>query len=122
MLDLTQQAIIDAGEQKSRDLCGVRILVVMLSIPVQGMERANLQIMKMMRERGADVLFITERTYGGRVQCEVARIGCRWTTAPFAGHLHLTKNPREMLAVIWAWAKAAWEINRIYRQYEPTHI
>lgn len=54
-------------EEGVKDLTDMRILAVMPSIPVQGMERSNLQIMKMMRERGADVLFITEKTFGERV-------------------------------------------------------
>lgn len=104
------------------DLVGARVLVIMPSAPICGMERANLQIMKMMRERGADVLFVTERTYGGKVQQEVERIGCRWTTASFEKRLHLTKSLREMAATLYAWGKAAWEIDRIYREYKPTHI
>lgn len=108
------------------DLVGARILVIMPSIPIQGMERANLQIMKMMRERGADVLFVTERTYGGKVRNEVERIGCRWTAASFISafeeRLHLTRNLREMAAVLYAWGKAAWEIDQIYKKYKPTHI
>lgn len=108
------------------DLVGVRVLVIMPSIPILGMERANLQIMKMLRGRGADVLFVTERTYGGKVRREVERIGCSWTTASFSmsfeERLHLTKGPLEMAGVLRAWARAAWEIDRIYGRYKPTHI
>lgn len=118
-----------AAEQRAAgpvDLVGVRILVIMPSVPVQGMERSNLQIMKMVRERGADVLFITERTYGGKIRREVEWIGCSWTTATFITsfeeRLHLTKNPREIAAVLKAWGRAAWEIDRIYKEYRPTHI
>jgi glycosyltransferase involved in cell wall biosynthesis len=103
-------------------LAGKRILVVMPSIPLYGMERKNLQIMKEMREQGADVLFITQETYGGNIRREVERIGCRWTTASFEKLLHLSKDPREMIAVLRAWMKSAWQLWRIYRQYQPTHI
>lgn len=98
----------------------------MPSIPVQGMERSNLQIFKMMRERGADVLFVTERTYGEKVRREVERIGCSWTTASltrtYEERLHFTKSPLEMASVLRAWGRAAWEIDRIYRNYKPTHV
>lgn len=108
------------------DLTGIRILVIMPSVPVQGMERSNLQIMKMLRERGADVLFITERTYGGKMREEVEWIGCAWTTAPFINRfedrLHLTRNLGEMAGVVRAWSRAAWAVDRIYRRYGPTHL
>ena len=107
---------------KVGELTGKRILVVMPSIPLYGMERKNLQIMKEMREQGADVLFITQETYGGNIRREVERIGCRWTTASFDKLLHLSKNPREMAAVLRTWAKSAWQLWRIYRQFQPTHI
>jgi glycosyltransferase involved in cell wall biosynthesis len=86
------------------------------------MERANLQIMQMMRERGADVLCVSEHTYGEKVRHEVERIGCQWATASFEQRLHLTKHPREMAVVLYAWGKAAWEVRRIYEAYQPTHI
>src|SRR5574341_2156208 len=113
------------AEQKQAgltELSGIRILIIMPSIPVQGMERANLQIMKMIRERGADALFITESIYGERVRHEVEQIGCHWVTAPFESKLHFAKKPFEICIVLRAWSKAAWQINRIYREYNPTHI
>lgn len=96
--------------------------MIMPSIPIHGMERANLQIMKMMRERGADVVFVTRRTYGEKLQREVERLGCSWRAAPVEKRLHLTKDPREMLAVLRVWARGAWGIWRIYKEYRPTHV
>src|SRR5439155_6994691 len=126
MRTLSAHTIGRREERKTGDLCGVRILVVMVSIPVQGMERANLQIFKMMRERGAEVLFVTEQTHGARVRREVERIGCRWAMTPFmtsfGERLHLTKNPGEMAVVVRAWAKAAWNLRRIHKEYQPTHV
>jgi glycosyltransferase involved in cell wall biosynthesis len=119
-------AIVKQGQVTSTELAGIRILVIMPSIPVQGMERANLQIMKMMHERGADVLFITEQNHGHLLKREVETIGCRWRGASllnsFEERLHFTKNPLEMAAVLRAWSKAAWQIHRIYKEYKPTHI
>ncbi|MGH8443552.1 MAG: hypothetical protein ACRETF_11715, partial [Nevskiaceae bacterium] len=45
-------------------LAGTRILVVFGSIPVFGMERATIGLMRAMRARGATILFVTEATYG----------------------------------------------------------
>lgn len=119
---MTSQATSRSAWQTPLELSAARILVVMPSIPVQGMERANLRIMHMMRQRGADVLFITEREYGGGIQREVERIGCRWMPASFARRLRLTHHPREMASVLHAWWKAARDVQQICNVYRPTHI
>jgi glycosyltransferase involved in cell wall biosynthesis len=123
-LALSPAALEGAGA--ARPLAGARILVIMPSIPVQGMERANLQIMKMMRQRGADVLFVTEANFGGRLRREVELIGCRWADASFTRsaeeRLHLTTNVREMALVLRAWARAARQLRRIVKGFGPTHI
>lgn len=105
-----------------QDLRGTRILVVMPSIPVLGMERANLQIMKMMRERGAEVLFVTDQNYGQRVQQEVERIGCQWAATRFGRRLGLPKGPLDFAGIVTALARGAWGIRRIARAYRPTHL
>ena len=105
-----------------QELRGSRILVVMPSIPVLGMERANLQIMKMMRERGADVLFVVNAFPGEKVAREVERIGFAWAAAPVTERPRIPRTPREGLALMAAWAKGARAISRIYREYRPTHI
>lgn len=113
-------------EPMEQTLAGIRILVLMPSIPVQGMERANLQIMKMLKQRGANVLFVTQKNFGGKVEREVQAIGCGWAGVTLANYyeerLHLTKHVSEMLRVFKAWGRGAWQIDRIYRQFQPTHI
>lgn len=104
------------------DLAHLRILVVMPTIPLHGMERKTLSIMKMMRDRGADVLFVTQKDYGQDIQREVDRISCRWVPASFDKLLHLSRDPREMLRMLLAWLKSAAELSRIRKAYKPTHI
>jgi glycosyltransferase involved in cell wall biosynthesis len=114
------------AETGSGVLAGMRVLAVMPSIPLQGMERANIQIMRLVRERGAHVLFVTEATYGQRVQAAVEDSGCASTSVPvlrnFEERLHLTWRPRETLRVANAWARAARRLGAICREYRPTHI
>jgi glycosyltransferase involved in cell wall biosynthesis len=107
---------------RAGELAGARILVIMPSIPILGMERSTLQIMRMMRERGADVRFVTHREYGRKVGREAERIGCSWRPVSLDRRLHLARRPGEMVAVLRAWVKAAWQIDSIYRRYRPTHI
>lgn len=99
-----------------------RILVVMPTIPLYGMERSTLQIMKGLRERGADILFITQRDYGGKIQEEVERIGCKWVPASFDRLLSLPKRAADVGPILGAWYRSAREFNAIRTTYKPTHI
>ncbi|ETX05431.1 MAG: hypothetical protein ETSY2_22960 [Candidatus Entotheonella gemina] len=114
---LTQRSIAAAPV-----LSETRILVLMPSIPIHGMERANLRIMQLLREHGAHMLCVTEATYGEALQREIERIGGEWAAAPFAQRLHLTKSPRNMLSVLQAWKNASQRVREIYQRYQPTHI
>lgn len=104
------------------DLSGTRILVVMPSIPLQGMERANIQIMKMMRQRGAEVLFLTERTWGERMRREVEGIGCRWAPIDCLTRLRIPRTPWEAALMLTGWARTAAQIDAVYRSFRPTHV
>lgn len=103
-------------------LSGTRILVLMPSIPIHGMERANLRIMRLLRERGAHMLCVTEATYGGALQREVEQIGGEWAAAPFAKRLHVAKTPWGMLGVLQTWKHTSQRVRAIYQRYQPTHI
>ena len=111
-----------AGAAPVLDLTGSRILVVMPSIPVLGMERANLQIMKMMQDRGADVLFVVNAAPGEKVRSEVERIGMRAASAPVTARPRLPRTPRDVAALPAAWLKSIRGIRRIMRAYCPTHV
>lgn len=103
-------------------LSGVRILVVMPTIPLWGMERKTLNIMGGLREQGADVLFITQKDHGQHIQKEVEKIGCRWVAASFDVLLTIPKTPRHAALMLRAWIKSAAELRRIRKVYKPTHI
>ncbi|PON15179.1 hypothetical protein C2W62_25220 [Candidatus Entotheonella serta] len=103
-------------------LSGARILILMPSIPIHGMEQSNLRIMQLLRERGAHILCVTEATYGGALQQEVEQIGGEWTPAPFAQRLYFARNPRDMLSVLQAWKRTSQRVRTIYQRYRPTHI
>src|SRR5687768_18447338 len=83
----------------ARPLAGVRVLVVMPSIPLQGMERSTLEIVQLLQGHGAEALFITERTHGHKVQAAVEAIGARWApvrvTDTYEERLRLSPRPSE---------------------------
>lgn len=107
-------------------LAGCRLLVIMPSIPLQGMERANIQIMKLLRERGADVLFVTEGNHGQRVSLEVEAVGCRWEAVSvirsLEERLRLSLDPRVVIRITRSWLRAARQISEIAGRHRPTHL
>jgi len=119
---IAKETVVEPDQARLNELAGIRILVIMPSIPIQGMERKNLQIMGGLHRLGANVLFVTQRIYGDRSRAEIDRIGCRWTTASFNKLPHLSRNPREMAGVLYDWIKSARELKRICKDFKPTHI
>jgi glycosyltransferase involved in cell wall biosynthesis len=103
-------------------LRGRRILVVMPTIPLYGMERKTLHIMEDLRRRGAEVLFIIQKDYGQKIRREVENIGCRWVPGSFDKLLHLPRGPREALSLLRCWFRSAVELNRVRNEFKPTHI
>jgi glycosyltransferase involved in cell wall biosynthesis len=86
------------------------------------MERANLQIMRMLRERGADILCVTEQDYGDQVVRELEPIGCAWTPVSCLSNLRLPRSPLELWKTLAYWRRTAAAIRRIIADYRPTHI
>src|SRR4030095_11974362 len=116
------ETVLEPNQARLNELAGIRILVIMPSIPIQGMERKNLQIMGGLHNLGANIMFVTQRIYGDRSRAEIDRIGCGWTTSSFDKLPHLSRNPREMAGVLYDWVKSAWELKRICKDYKPTHV
>lgn len=119
---LTSEIEGTQGRPQTKRLIGSRILVVMPSIPLHGMERKTLTIMRHLREEGADVLFVTQREHGMLVRREARRIGCATEDATFSHLLSVSRNPFKTAAVLFAWMKSAFEFQQIRRRYRPTHI
>lgn len=58
---------------------GLRLLCLLPSIPLGGMERAVIRVVQELRERGASVHFAAERRWGVDVQRAIDAIGATWT-------------------------------------------
>lgn len=105
-------------------LAGARVLAMLASIPIRGMERSNLQVLRMLVEQGADVLVVTHpvRAEKMQMQDEVERIGARWVDAPFGERLRIPRSPAAALRIGRDWLRVARAIHGIYTRYRPTHI
>ena len=120
------ETAVDRAPSQPRPLAGVRVLVVMPSIPLQGMERSTLEIVRVLQDHGAEALVITEGTHGHKVQAAVDAIGARWAPVrvidTYEERLHVSGRPRQQWAVVRAWTRAAWGIRREMRRFRPTHV
>lgn len=103
-------------------LAGSRILVVMPSVPLHGMERATIQIMRLLREAGADVLFVAEPEWGGAVVREIEAAGCEWIGIELPERLALPGNPVQAVRLARSWLRTYAAIRETLEAYEPTHL
>lgn len=71
-----------------------RLLCVMPSIPLGGMERAVLRVVKALMARGFTSHFILDRVWGKEVQAAVSEIGSSWSGVRFVAS---TSRPRTWL-------------------------
>jgi len=111
-----------ASESMPAPLKGTKILVIMPSIPLHGMERANVQIMRLLKAAGADVLFVAESKWGTGVIKAIESSGCRWVGIELTQQLTLPPNPVQAFRTIKNWLRTHAAIRKAYRAYQPTHI
>jgi glycosyltransferase involved in cell wall biosynthesis len=106
----------------SAPLSGRRILFIMPSIPLQGMERASIQIMRLLAGAGATVMCLTERTYGASVKKAVEQAGCQSTPIDCIHPLRIPRGPYELAALLRARARFAKTLEAAIRSFVPTHF
>jgi len=94
----------------------------MPSVPLHGMERANIQIMRLLKNAGADVLFVAESEWGADVIKAIEGVGCRWTGIELTQQLALPSDPAQVYRFIRNWLRTHTAIRRAFRAYQPTHI
>ena len=100
-----------------------RILVLFGSISLYGHERANIDDMEVLRERGWDILFVTHPNWGHqKIQPELERRGFAWTTATFAERFDRGINLRGYLRRFRDIVHGSWDLARLLKTYRPTHI
>jgi glycosyltransferase involved in cell wall biosynthesis len=102
---------------------GVRILVVLGSIPLFGMELATIGLMEALRARGARVLFVTEATYGrNAVEPLLEKKGFEFRRVGFFGRYERGMTLRRLLIALRMLATESLRFHRIAREFRPTVI
>ena len=100
-----------------------RVLVAFGGIPLHGQERANIQVLRALRDQGADVLFVTERNYGHEsIQPELDRLGFKWTRGTYPLRWSRGMSIRDVGRQIRDMIRANTDFVRAAREFRPTHI
>lgn len=99
-----------------------RVMVVMPSIPLHGMERANIQIMRLLKGAGAEVLFITESKWGKAVSDAVSGAGCNQIGIKLGRNLGLPRGLRDAVSLTTNWVRISRRIRAIFQSFRPTHL
>jgi glycosyltransferase involved in cell wall biosynthesis len=99
--------------------CEPVVLAVMPSIPIGGMERANIEVFRLLKKHGARVVVLTRQGYGDRVHKACANHGIE--TRPVSVHCdpRFPRGPIELVKYVMAWYRFAREVSRARRELHP---
>ncbi len=86
------------------------------------MERANIQIMRLLKSAGVEVLFVTELGWGKAVSTAVRHAGCDQTSIKLGRNLRLPRGLRDALSLSMYWLKVSRRLRAIFRSFRPTHL
>jgi glycosyltransferase involved in cell wall biosynthesis len=86
------------------------------------MERANIQIMRLLKSAGAEVLFVTESGWGKAVSDAVSDAGCEQISIQVGRNLGLPRGIRDAFSLSMYWLRTSHRIHAIYRSFRPTHL
>lgn len=102
---------------------GWRILVLFGNIPMWGQERAVIHAIEVLRDAGAECLFVTHPQWGHeQVQPALEARGLKWTTAPYADRFQKGMGWRQWLRNLVDIARASWRLLGLMREFRPTHL
>ena len=102
---------------------GWRVLVLFGNIPMWGQERAVIHAIEVLRDAGAECLFVTHPQWGHeQVQPALEARYLKWTTAPYANRFQKGMGWRQWLRNLADIARASWRLLGLMREFLPTHL
>ena len=96
-------------------LCGNMIVVF-------GMERMTFEILRVLRESGADVHCILNEWENHRIHPLAESIGASWSTGFYQYTIRRTANPLRWLHYSWLVSRTSFGLLREYFRFRPTHV
>lgn len=107
-----------AGSAAARsEAANLRLLCLLPSIPLGGMERAAIRVVEHLGKRGAAVHFAAERRWGLEVQRAVTGIGAAWTGVSQPASLGWPRTAMEARAQALSLFVTRREFERVFRRF-----
>jgi len=107
-------------------LLGVRVLAAIRSYELFGSERGNIEALKSLRTRGAEVrVAVPTLQGGGAVRRELERLGFTLYAMTFGvqwSKSFIINDPLHLPGNILAWIRCQLAFDRVIREFQPTHI
>lgn len=98
------------------------VLAIMPSIPVGGMERASIEIFRLLEDHGARVVVTTQEGYGNRVETACRARGLETIPVSVQCEPRMPRGPIGLTRHLWRWGVFLKEIFRAYRATRPDWI
>ena len=98
------------------------VLAVMPSIPLGGMERACIEIFRMLRDHGVRVVVLTQREHGDRVRQACLAHGLETIPVSVSCSLRFPRRPLELFRYFANWYLFIRQIARSCRHIRPNWI
>lgn len=89
---------------------------------VSGMERMTFEVLRTLKENGADVHCVLNDWENHRIRELTESIGATWSTGYYRNPLRRTKNPWRILQTAIAMARTSAGLLRDARRFAPTHL
>ncbi|MBI3316627.1 MAG: glycosyltransferase family 4 protein [Candidatus Omnitrophica bacterium] len=113
---------LSSGRQKLTP-SEIRILVIFGNIPLYGQERATIQLFHSLKKEGVSSLLVTHKQWGGlHIQPALNQFQLPWVAATYADRFRKNMSFNERVDNIKKIIVGSWEILKIARDFQPTHI
>lgn len=115
---------------QTQDYCGqdllpandLRLLALLPSIPLGGMERAAIRVMQELHARGARIHVLTNRRWGEKVSAEVAAAGLEQSGIAHIASLSRPRSWTEWCATTISFLVTGFELARAHRKHRANAL
>ena len=91
-------------------------------VVVYGMERMSFEIMRVLRESGAEVHCVLNEWERHRIEPLVESIGASWSTGFYGYELKRSRNPFRLMSYGWNIARTSLGFLRDQKRFRATHV
>lgn len=99
-----------------------RLLCIMPSIPLGGMERAALRVVKALMTQGFVTHFVLDGVWGREVQAAVSEAGAGWSGVPFVASMSRPRTWLEARLAVRSLLRSPGEFLRESRNFRPRQL